>query len=730
MKKILLLTFVFLATATAFAQTNLALGKTAYASSVSDENDGFTADKAIDGDSNSKWASNYNTKEAPGYDDETKNAQWFYVDLGKSTTFNTIKMLVDNQPAKNFEIRVADEINTDDVKGSGQAVLQGLSSTDGDNTYPLEEAATGRYVIINFIERATIWGYGIYELGIYDIDYNNTVLTTFSVSPSFVLANKSTELTFTTKDQYDNELTGVEFKVIDGALQDNAITPASAGPVTLQAEYKGVTKEYTIYALDGAYAPAAPDEEKIVIPVYSNTKTDYNSTVAWMGDYDEKADVSQAELTLGDQVVKPIGEAGKLIIGNNKDPFNGWMVNFVPSANDVTTLHVDLFTVVDATGHFEFEWSEIANPQIATTAGEWTSFDLDVAEATTMHTITLKLDKINDVYPDVLVANVYFSNETPVKPEVLTVAIDDNGIHSISGYTTSADKLNELLTDPDVTVYDLRDVELDASITSLEVANPNAMLRVTDAQAEQLSGQKNLFKDNTNYFIPRARYEITDGYPVYTKNFISTSDDQVGFRYTRDIPAATYVTTSLPITYTLPEGISAYSFSEMTTEDDKAIYTFKRVEDNKLADNTPYILYSENGATLEIATADQLDFQRAGTVECGDLTFHANYETFTGDGSQYGLLNSTESIVLRPVKDGTIGAFRGYFTKNNPSASKAISFVFNNDNEANGITSVASDTVNASNVYTIDGRSVDTKGSVENLAKGIYIIGGKKVIVK
>ena len=47
-----------------------------------------------------------------------------------------------------------------------------------------------------------------------------------------------------------------------------------------------------------------------------------------------------------------------------------------------------------------------------------------------------------------------------------------------------------------------------------------------------------------------------------------------------------------------------------------------------------------------------------------------------------------------------------------------------------GIQAISFATGNAAKVYTLDGRLVRTNGSLDNLPKGVYIINGKKHVLK
>ncbi len=318
-------------------------------------------------------------------------------------------------------------------------------------------------------------------------------------------------------------------------------------------------------------------------------------------------------------------------------------------------------------------------------------------------------------------------------PVHISATENERGVYVIEGAPKTVESVNNLLSDVNRTAYDITGLALPEGVTALTVANPNAMVIVTDEQAETLKGMKNLFYLQANtWFVSRAaegeRYEIADGYPVYTGYFISTGAN--GYRYTRNIEAGRYVTTTLPANITLPEGITAYAYGETGIDGDATVYTFNKVEGNTIMAHKPYILYSEEGAMLEVTGNGDLYMTEAESVECGSLTLHGNYGAITGDGSQYTLLDTENGIALGNIDGEAIGAFRAYFTIGEGTSAEAVRFVFNNGGD-NGITTVVGTSTSESDgVYTIDGRLVSAGGSVKNLAKGLYIIGGKKVIVK
>lgn len=868
MKKILLLAAAFIATATAFAQTNLALGKHVYP--VGDLVTGVTEEglqKLTDGIDN-QW---YNLRNNNGGDnigdvEELKLQSW-YIDLGAEYDIQKISMTWEGAYATDYTVSVTN-INPADGNVEWNVIITEENSAhyttetnpkSSSHDITLENKV--RYVKFTPIKLINdAWGCKMGEFYVWE--NSAAVLSTFSV-PVFVVYNADgITIEPTILDAMGNKFTDdVTYIVSDGATIEKTedgklLLKAAVGTYTVTATAGDVSISQNVNIWTGD-TPAAPNEEDIVFAVYDkNTAEQVTWQTGW-GQQSKKAE----DFNLNGLPVASFYDFKDVFVTTKNAPFNNMMMmdfnvveynsNLENGKNPISSLHYDVMTLVDAKGAIQFEGTDVKDWNITTKANKWTSFDVDVENATKLHVLDLHLtDNDGNALPGVLVANIYFSNKkatvvdteapeftkaeaidvTEETAKIVTSATDNvEGIltytltgnnaepvvkeanageevtfeltgltqnteytytvsvadaagnkadnktvtfttekstipaisegnqagrvsYVITGEATDVEQINTLLTDINKLPYDLRNLKIAEGITKLTPANPNAMFVVTDEQAAQLTETKNLFMDREDiYLVPRARYEMTDGYPVYTNYFISTNDvlagatEPVGFKYTRKISGGKYVTTSLPcngVSVSALKGISVYAFAEQTEEDGKAVYTFNKLADDAtLVKYTPYILYSATDATLEIESGEQLSMQSDVLnneenknnihIVCGNLTFHGNYETFAGDGTQYGLLNSTESIVLNKVDGGTIGAFRGYFTVNgDESAAKNIRFIFNNGG-TDGISSVNGETTaKAGNVYTIDGRFVNSNGSVDGLAKGLYIVSGKKVVIK
>lgn len=133
-------------TSPARASTNLALGKTAVASSV--KNSALAARYAVDGDAATRWGSTYTSSE------------WIYVDLGSAQSIGGVAIQWGGAYAAAYRIQVsATTSNWTDVFTT--------SGGDGGTDEVTFAAATARYVRILGETPATTYGYSIYELAVY-----------------------------------------------------------------------------------------------------------------------------------------------------------------------------------------------------------------------------------------------------------------------------------------------------------------------------------------------------------------------------------------------------------------------------------------------------------------------------------------------------------------------------------------------------------------------------------
>ncbi|NMM15732.1 MAG: discoidin domain-containing protein [Cellulomonas sp.] len=129
----------------AAAATLLSQGKTATASST--ENAGTPASAAVDGNSGTRWSSQFS------------DPQWIQVDLGQQSTLTSLTLQWEAAYGKAFTVKGSDDAAT-------WATLATVTNgTGGNQTINLTGSA--RYVRLDLTARATAYGYSLWELQVY-----------------------------------------------------------------------------------------------------------------------------------------------------------------------------------------------------------------------------------------------------------------------------------------------------------------------------------------------------------------------------------------------------------------------------------------------------------------------------------------------------------------------------------------------------------------------------------
>ena len=175
---------------------------------------------------------------------------------------------------------------------------------------------------------------------------------------------------------------------------------------------------------------------------------------------------------------------------------------------------------------------------------------------------------------------------------------------------------------------------------------------------------------------------------------------------------ATYVS-SLPLDYTSTD-IKAY-----TAKADAGKVVLTQI--NKVPANTPVILYKEDGATEDIPVATSTDTPAASDLVAGT---GAAVATDGGESTTNYILNVVnEKIGFYLANGQTVAANRAYLhVPNSEKGSESrMTIVF--DDQATGIADLKA-AAKGDAIYNLNGQRI------EKATKGIYIIGGKKMMKK
>jgi beta-glucosidase-like glycosyl hydrolase len=121
---------------------NAALNKPATASSV--ENAGLPASAAVDGNTGTRWSSQFS------------DPQWLQVDLGSTQSICQVVLQWETAYGKAYQIQVSADATT------WTSIYSTTTGTGGTET--LNVTGTGRYLRMYGTARATAWGYSLWEL--------------------------------------------------------------------------------------------------------------------------------------------------------------------------------------------------------------------------------------------------------------------------------------------------------------------------------------------------------------------------------------------------------------------------------------------------------------------------------------------------------------------------------------------------------------------------------------
>ncbi len=187
-------------------------------------------------------------------------------------------------------------------------------------------------------------------------------------------------------------------------------------------------------------------------------------------------------------------------------------------------------------------------------------------------------------------------------------------------------------------------------------------------------------------------------------------------KYTLTVSAAKAATLTLPFETTIPDGVKAYTLTY--TSGDNATAT---PVETTLPAHTPVLVNAEAGSYAFSATGT-VESVVAGTPQSGALT--GAYILTDVPTSSYVLQNQGGNVGFYKVDSGTpqkIKPFRAYLTAGSLAHMLNIDF----GSETTGINKVRSSVPMVSGeYYTLHGQRV------VHPTKGLYIVNGKKVLVK
>uniref|UniRef100_UPI003FED5DCB PCMD domain-containing protein n=1 Tax=Alloprevotella sp. TaxID=1872471 RepID=UPI003FED5DCB len=177
--------------------------------------------------------------------------------------------------------------------------------------------------------------------------------------------------------------------------------------------------------------------------------------------------------------------------------------------------------------------------------------------------------------------------------------------------------------------------------------------------------------------------------------------------------------TSLPATTKAQEFVSSNGSS----------LTFHEVADGVLKANVPYLVFFSNEVSDPFYYGGKVEATNPTPVEHNGFTFVGNYEASKSMQGLYGVASEGDvQKIMLGTAGSTLPATCAYFTTKNLNAN-GLRICFDGG-EVTGINQVnGAQAQSAGAVYNLQGIKVSNRGT-NNLPAGLYIMQGKKVIVK
>ena len=170
---------------------------------------------------------------------------------------------------------------------------------------------------------------------------------------------------------------------------------------------------------------------------------------------------------------------------------------------------------------------------------------------------------------------------------------------------------------------------------------------------------------------------------------------------------------------------------EFTSANEKGL-TFKKVADGVIEANKPYLVYFAHEVVYDetepLCYGGNLEASNPNPVTYGAYTFSGNYTAGMSMDGKYGVatVEGVQKLRIGGAK-ATLPAGCAYFTTNNNANGMLIRLDGGN---VTGILDVNTGVVVENTaVYNLQGVKVSNNGTA-GLPAGIYVMGGKKVIVK
>ena len=655
-----------------------------------------------------------------GWDNESNRAigiQAFYIDLETSSEIGIVSTTWEGAAADAYNIYMTDiEPTPDNLPATPTYSVSKLGQYTA-HTAVLPEGSKGRYLVFE-PTNATNWGWGVKIRSISAAAPSEDILTTFKVAPTILASGEQVPVTLTLLNQHGIAIPqeNVEISVSENAVYDDGkLTILSGNSATFTATLEE-TLTATVYIAD---APSSPAASSIKTPIYTNTVTDNNTTANFNVDYNGGA-VKGGELVFQNGEVAQLFLDTRCVFLSNSETTGGWNANLNPSENGWRNLNLDVYSGIDTQCYIEFESVEnLAGGHtyyFDLTGGDWTNISVNVAGATKLGNVSIRLTEAN--MADLLLANIFFTPTYVEGDEEAPVLADIEGVVGKTTIELTLSATDDLSADIYYAITDGVDnwttsgksgESVTYTITGLEPST-EYNLTVTASDGKNISEPKSISLKTTG--MPDAPTPETP-----EENVIAIYSNAYGIT---EVPA-------------FDSWGSAGIMGLTTTESSNTVLLFSNYQgqwgglvnldvDINGTETLNIDIYSENTGSVTIAPVWQ-DANGATTPNKSLQIAEADtWNTFSIPLTEFGYSNYGTTVIQLALTDSTLPSFMVDNLYFSGEKSLAVSSMFENDAEA------------SVNIYNLQGicvkSGVKASEAAAELPAGLYIIGGKKVIIK
>ena len=186
-------------------------------------------------------------------------------------------------------------------------------------------------------------------------------------------------------------------------------------------------------------------------------------------------------------------------------------------------------------------------------------------------------------------------------------------------------------------------------------------------------------------------------------------------------------TLCLPFSIT-PAEIGAKAAQQFSSVSEGKTLNFAAV--SQMQANVPYLVFFENATTSPFYYCGATQTPSAQRVEHSGITFSGNFTADKNMQGLYGVVTGTDGHqrILLGSAGATLPAMAAFFSSTQPLANMSLRMEGENMTDIEAIQTTENEAQTA--VYTLQGTRIQPATKGARLPKGIYIINGKKVIVK